>query len=177
MKNSNEKNTGILSGKSYRIIVGLLCLSIIGGLIIHGFQSSVERNSINESPGSATPNISVSQGIPVTDSASQDGSADGAAGGRGKAESTGKAAIMPAEGEIIKAYSGEQLVYSKTLGQYLVHKGVDIKAPVDTPVIVMEDGTVTSVQEDDRYGITVKVSHGDGLETVYGCLGKADVSE
>ena len=178
MKNSNDKNTGVLSAKSYRIIVGLLCLCIIGGLVIHGFQSSADRNKINKTDdlSAGVPDISVSQGIPVTDSAAPDGSADGAAGGSEGKAGGAKAVLMPAEGEIIKGYSSQQLVYSKTLNQYLVHKAVDIAAPLDSEVIAVQDGTVTSVEEDDRYGLTVKLAHGDGLETMYSCLGKAEVS-
>ena len=178
MKSSNEKNTGTLVSRSSRIIVGLLCLCLIGGLAIYSIQSSMERNTVSDmnDPASLSPDLSVSQEIPVTDSAAPDGSADGAASGSEDKSQTNSAGLMPAEGDIVKDYSADGLVYSKTLNQYLAHKAVDIKTAEDAEVIAVGDGTVTSVEDDDRYGLTVKISHGDGLETVYSCLGKAEVS-
>lgn len=178
MKSSNGKNTDALVSRSYRIIVGLLCLCLIGGLVIYSFQSAVERNTVTDMNdlSSVPEDLSVSQEIPVTDSAASDGSADSTAGGSEGAGADEKAAIMPAEGEIVKDYSADGLVYSKTLDQYLAHKAVDIGAATGSAVISMEDGTVTSVEEDSRYGLTIKISHGDGLETVYSCLEKAEVS-
>ncbi len=175
MKSSNEKNSGVLSVRSTKIIVGLLCLCLMGGLLIYSFSSAINRNSIADKEDSpSVPDVSVSQNIPVTDSMGNgQGSAARDAGvGQGESDKV----IMPAEGEIIKDYSEQGLVYSETLNQYLVHKAVDISTSSGAAVIAVGDGTITSVEDDDRYGITVIVAHGDGLETVYSCLGEAKVS-
>ncbi|NLY70833.1 MAG: M23 family metallopeptidase [Clostridiales bacterium] len=73
-------------------------------------------------------------------------------------------------GEIILGYSGNGLVYSKTLDQYVVHNGVDIQATADSPVLAVADGTVTKVYNDDKLGITIELTHKDGYKTRYSNL-------
>lgn len=186
MKNSSGKNSGIFSGaNAARIIVALICLCLTGGLMIYSFQSSLDRNeeaagTVNDAKGTDDQSdLSVSSNIPVTDSA---GASDGADSGASEKNSQKNDAqkdvsIMPAEGNIIRDHSGDGLVYSETLNQYIAHKAVDIGAPVGSEVTAVESGTVISVDDDDRYGLTVTLSHGGGLETVYANLDEASVSE
>ena len=85
---------------------------------------------------------------------------------------------MPVEGEIVKEFAKENLVYSETLKEWITHTGVDIKADKTTVVKVAEDGTVKSIKNDPRYGITVIVEHSNGFKTVYSNLLTAEfVSE
>ncbi len=184
MKNSNGKSPGNFSGfNAGRIIVGLLCLCIIGGLMIYSFYSALDRNVSETNSNAATPDVSqpsdmsVSSNIPVTDSADSGSSSNIIAAEEDDSSSEKNVSIMPAEGNIIRDYSGEGLAYSETLNQYLSHKAVDIGAPVGTPVVAVESGTVLSVNEDDRYGLTVTISHGGGLETSCANLSEASVSE
>lgn len=82
-----------------------------------------------------------------------------------------KEMINPVTGGVIsKAYSGDNPVYSATLDQYVVHQGVDIEAPPETPVKAAKDGTITRVYNDDKMGITIEISHGNGYATRYGSL-------
>ncbi len=76
----------------------------------------------------------------------------------------------PVQGEIAKEFAMENLVFSETLQEWVVHKGVDIKAPRTTVVKAAEEGTVESIKNDPRYGLTVIVSHRDGYKTVYSNL-------
>ena len=39
----------------------------------------------------------------------------------------------PVDGEIIKKYSMDALVYSETMGDYRTHSGIDIKAEISSP--------------------------------------------
>jgi murein DD-endopeptidase MepM/ murein hydrolase activator NlpD len=78
--------------------------------------------------------------------------------------------IAPAEGNILKGYSGKGLVYSKTLDQYMVHKGIDIGGRLDAQVKAVADGTVTKVFTDDTMGITIVIDHGNDISTVYSNL-------
>ena len=48
-----------------------------------------------------------------------------------------------------------------------VHRGMDIPAPAGTPIYVAADGTV-STNNHWSYGISVKLSHGNGVATIYG---------
>ncbi len=78
--------------------------------------------------------------------------------------------IKPLEGEIIKEYSKENLIYSETLKEWTTHNGVDIEAELATVVKASAEGTVKSIKNDPRYGITVIIEHTNGYETRYSNL-------
>ena len=73
----------------------------------------------------------------------------------------------PVEGDILQAYAADRLVYNKTLQEWRTHKGLDIAADAGTDVLCSYVGTVTDIKYDPRYGDTVIVDHGAGLQTVY----------
>ena len=95
--------------------------------------------------------------------------------------STEKAApadyIPPVDGTIQLKYSMDSLVYSKTLDQYMTHPGVDISAASSTEVLAIADGTVSKVYNDDRYGVTVHITHKDGLVSIYSNLAEQGLAE
>lgn len=76
----------------------------------------------------------------------------------------------PVEGEMVKEFAKDKLVYSETLKEWVIHNGIDIKAEKTTIVKSAEDGTVKSIKNDPRYGITVVVEHQDGYKTIYSNL-------
>lgn len=78
--------------------------------------------------------------------------------------------IKPVEGEIIKEFAKDKLVYSQTLQEWVTHTGIDIKADKTTVVKSTEEGTVKSIKNDPRYGITVIIEHDDGFKTIYSNL-------
>ncbi|MCL2637549.1 MAG: M23 family metallopeptidase [Oscillospiraceae bacterium] len=80
--------------------------------------------------------------------------------------------VMPVEGEIGEPFSNGELVKSRTLGVWKTHDGVDIKAPLGTPVVSMTNGTVNEVYSDPLWGICVVIDHGDGILGSYFGLDK-----
>ena len=76
----------------------------------------------------------------------------------------------PVEGEISIDYAKDKLVYSETLGEWITHLGIDIKADKTTVVKASADGTVKSIKNDPRYGLTVVIEHSNGFSTVYSNL-------
>lgn len=78
--------------------------------------------------------------------------------------------VYPVEGEILKSFAMENLVFSETLQEWVVHKGIDIKAPRTTVVKSAEEGTVKSIKNDPRYGLTVTIEHREGYKTIYANL-------
>ena len=76
----------------------------------------------------------------------------------------------PVEGEIVKEFAKDNLLYSATLQEWTVHTGVDISAEKTTVVKAAEAGTVKSIKNDPRYGLTIVVEHANGFETVYSNL-------
>lgn len=89
-----------------------------------------------------------------------------------KTEKKGGAAsfTLPLKGQIVKTFSSDVPIYSQTLDEYVVHPGIDIQAPADTQVVAVADGTVTKVYNDDKLGITIEISHGNGIVTRYSNL-------
>lgn len=77
---------------------------------------------------------------------------------------------MPVDGEIIRGFAKENLVYSETLQEWLVHQAIDIKANSRDVVKAAADGTVTAIKNDPRYGLTVIIEHDGGFKTIYSNL-------
>ena len=78
--------------------------------------------------------------------------------------------IKPVEGEIIKEFAKDKLIYSETLKEWITHLGVDIKAEKTTVVKCAEEGRVKAIKNDPRYGLTIIVEHPNGYKTVYANL-------
>lgn len=76
----------------------------------------------------------------------------------------------PVKGEVMTDYAKDKLIYSNTLGEWVTHRGIDIKASKTTVVSASSDGTVKSIKNDPRYGLTVVIEHSNGFSTVYANL-------
>ena len=76
----------------------------------------------------------------------------------------------PVQGDIIREYAMENLVYSETLEEWTIHQGIDIKADRTTVVKAAEEGVVTAIKNDPRYGLTIIIEHQDGFKTIYSNL-------
>lgn len=76
----------------------------------------------------------------------------------------------PVEGNIIKEFASENLIYSETLKEWVTHNGIDIKAEKACIVKASSEGTVKSIKNDPRYGITIVIEHTNGYASVYSNL-------
>lgn len=76
----------------------------------------------------------------------------------------------PVEGEIVRDFAMDNLIYSETLQEWTTHTGIDIKADKTTVVKAAEAGTVKTIKNDPRYGLTIVVEHANGFQTVYSNL-------
>ena len=80
--------------------------------------------------------------------------------------------VSPLAGETVSVFSMDALQYNETMGDWRTHDGVDIAAAAGTAVVAAGAGTVLSVEENGRLGVTVVVSQRDGYEATYGSLGE-----
>lgn len=78
--------------------------------------------------------------------------------------------VKPADGEIVKDYSKDNLVYSSTLEEWSTHLGIDIAMQKTDVVKAVADGKVKSIKNDPRYGLTVVIEHQNGFESIYSSL-------
>ena len=53
------------------------------------------------------------------------------------------------------------------LGVVRLHKGVDWKAPVGTPIMAAFDGTIAYIGDGKGYGNVIRIDHGNGRATAY----------
>ena len=84
---------------------------------------------------------------------------------------------LPVAGELQKEFSVDNLLWDETMQDWRTHDGVDIEAEDGAEVVTAAPGTVEDAFEDEMYGITVRVSHIDGMVTVYKNLGKSVVKK
>ena len=76
----------------------------------------------------------------------------------------------PVEGEIVREFAQDSLIYSETLQEWTTHSGIDIQADKTTVVKAAEAGTVKSIKNDPRYGLTIVIEHDDNYQTIYSNL-------
>ena len=75
--------------------------------------------------------------------------------------------VKPVSGEVVQPFSGDQLVYHKTFGDWRVHEGTDYLAPSGTRVYAVSDGEVTEVTSDPLWGACVMLKLTDGRTATY----------
>ena len=78
--------------------------------------------------------------------------------------------VSPLQGEVVAAFSVDQLLYNETLDDWRTHDGVDIAAAAGDAVMAASAGTVLSVTDDPMMGTTVVIGHSGGYETTYANL-------
>lgn len=75
--------------------------------------------------------------------------------------------VRPVSGAVITPFSGDELLFQPTFGDWRVHTGTDFAAEAGETVMSLTDGTVQKVVEDGLYGTCVTVSHDADLTSTY----------
>ena len=78
------------------------------------------------------------------------------------ASSAAPASTQPFSGRVLNAYSGDELVYSKTLGDWRTHNGIDYACAKDAAVQSPTAGTVVLAGSDGSWGPTVAIKDSAG---------------
>ena len=76
--------------------------------------------------------------------------------------SAAPASTQPVSGRVLNVYSGDELVYSSTLGDWRTHNGVDYACAQDAQVCAPAAGKVTAVDTDSRWGSVVCIEDSAG---------------
>ena len=58
----------------------------------------------------------------------------------------------------------------ETLNEWITHNGIDLRAEKTEVVKAAADGTVKTIKNDPRYGLTITIEHDNGFKTVYANL-------
>lgn len=173
-KISRGEKKGFFSGKGFYITLALSIIAV-GGAAWIGINSSL--NNLSDQNDKALPDTTPSQAveqkewdIPVKDKTPAPApSAPAVTPEKPQAEdNTGaQGFILPISGDIISQYSGDKMVKSKTLDEWMMHTGIDIAAKAGTPVKAVSAGKVLEVKNDSLWGACVIVDHGNGIESHY----------
>lgn len=83
-------------------------------------------------------------------------------------------AAWPILGRLMGGYGQRSDPFS---GEGAMHTGIDISAPIGTPVKATADGIVRHANWNGGYGRCVIIDHGNGYQTWYAHLSKMDVME
>lgn len=119
---------------------------------------------------SATPSVSSSSSGAQSESAAA--SAGPAATAAPSAQPAASSAIWQAEP--VTEFSGEELVYNETLGDWRTHNGADYAAKAGDEVTPVCGGTVTAVTEDALWGTVVEIT--DQQEVLWRYCGLTDAA-
>jgi murein DD-endopeptidase MepM/ murein hydrolase activator NlpD len=76
---------------------------------------------------------------------------------------------MPVHGRLTSGF-GER--FHPILGYERFHAGVDLGAPLGTPIVAAADGRVVSAGWRGGYGRAVQIAHSGGLDTLYGHMSR-----
>jgi murein DD-endopeptidase MepM/ murein hydrolase activator NlpD len=77
--------------------------------------------------------------------------------------------IWPVDGRLMGGFGNRTDPFS---GEGAFHAGVDITAPIGTPIRATADGIVIFAEMENGYGRLIKVSHGNGVQTYYAHLSR-----
>lgn len=75
--------------------------------------------------------------------------------------------VWPAEGDVTSEFG-------QRWGR--LHEGFDLANAVGTPILAATDGEVRFARAESGYGLTVKIDHGDEVETTYSHLSAVEVA-
>lgn len=80
--------------------------------------------------------------------------------------------IPAAEGRISSNYGNRSDPFNRNK---TFHSGIDIAAPLNTPIYAAADGEVTYASRNGGYGLMVRIDHDNTYETLYAHLNRIDV--
>lgn len=74
--------------------------------------------------------------------------------------------LMPVEGKVVCAFSGNELIFNKFLSDWRSHNGIDISCDKDSAIYASADGIVSEIL-DNSMGKSVLIEHENGYVSVY----------
>lgn len=75
--------------------------------------------------------------------------------------------VLPLTNEVCVPFSADQPLYSKTMGDWRTHGGVDFVGASGQTVKAAADGTVRTIETDVLWGDVIEIDHGFGIVTRY----------
>ena len=143
-QDNNQKAKRTANRILYITIIGVLCICAT----VAGIAASM--SSQEETPSSSLP---VNQTVTPN-----------------KDENKLPTFVPPVSGTLTKAHDLSTPVYSMTMQEYRVHRGVDISTEEGAPVYAVANGIVEDICKDPMMGWCVTISHSGNAESTYANL-------
>ena len=143
------------------------------GKSINEVKTEVNNTAVNNITNTnVNSNVLTTNKINSTNTTSETNSNDVTKTEKNKSEETAVELKFekPVEGDVVRDFAVENLIYSETLQEWTTHTGIDIKADKTTVVKSAEAGIVKKIKNDPRYGLTIIIEHANGFQTVYSNL-------
>lgn len=194
MKQYQSKHTAMLSTRGFYTILTVCCLIIAVSAYV--LWTSADPAAAQEqtaaapviTPAEELPDLSAD--TPVLSDAEADEAEPAAAEEEPASESaaaplpaptptvtvSAPVFVRPVAGAVITPFSGDELLFQPTFGDWRVHSGTDFAAEAGENVLALTDGTVQDVFEDGLYGSCVTLSHDADLTSTYRGLTDVRVS-
>lgn len=194
MKQYHSKHTAVLSTRGFYTILTVCALIIAASAwVLWSDATADEADGTQASlpivtPAETTPESDIDTPVLGEDDAAAVGDMDEAAPDEGDADDeteaeaddtaapteptpvetvTAPVYVRPVSGAVITPFSGDELLFQPTMGDWRVHTGTDFAAEAGETVMALTNGTVQEVVEDGLYGTCVTVSHDADLVTTY----------
>ncbi len=188
MKYYDAKVSKVFKGRSFYFMIAL-CLIAIGVAAWMAFDRIDSENTPqdmntteNVSSAPSVPDVSEEE-IPSADNAGTDASEPYEGTEKAPSEeapTTPPAAnnfVMPLNGNVLKQFSGDTLVYSNTYKDMRLHTGIDIVGNTGDTVRACGNGVVVSIIDDTKLGKYITVDHGNNIVARYCGLDKISIEE
>lgn len=134
-------------------------------------KSTNKTNSVNTNQKqNSTTTTSTSENVLTTNNITSTNSNPTEKENKQQSETVELSFVKPVEGDVVRDFAIENLIYSDTLQEWTTHTGIDIKADKTTVVKSAEAGTIKTIKNDPRYGLTVIIEHSNGFQSVYSNL-------
>ncbi|MFA9422129.1 MAG: peptidoglycan DD-metalloendopeptidase family protein [Sedimentibacter sp.] len=189
MKNNKLRNVKVkmknffirLKNRDTSFFIIALCIVLLSTAIIWRYSSNPNSNKGNDLAENKTENENIGANVdPYKDyvegviddyeNANKDYDAEKSN------ELDLKTMKTPLKGEIIREFTMDDLVYYESIGEWRVHKGVDIK-PDDTLMVEASlAGKVESVKNSELTGTEIIIDHGNNVKTLYSNLVSSKVA-
>ncbi|MGN0974866.1 MAG: peptidoglycan DD-metalloendopeptidase family protein [Gemmiger sp.] len=130
-----------------------------------------EANNPVEDVPKPTPTPSAPSSSQASSSGAQQASGSGQAGAGSAAAPSAQPATSgtasPVSGELSRPYSGDELVYNSTLGDWRTHNGADYACNAGDTVTACRTGVVRTAYTDALWGGVVELNDADGVTWRY----------
>lgn len=186
MKQYHAKHTAVLSTRGFYTILAVcsLIIAVSAWVLWSSVTAPAEADTTVSAPiiapTEALPDLSEDQPVSADEPEESEPASAPAEQTQPQVDTTVTVSapvyVRPVSGAVLTPFSGDELLFQATFGDWRVHTGTDFAADPGETVLALTDGSVADVFEDGLYGTCVTLTHSGDLVTTYRGLDDVRVS-